>query len=118
LVGKKIEGTGLIRIPYFLWVGLILLFLFLLWTALRIVGAIYPVVGLGVSGLSAAGRVGSATVKRALEQVVKGGEAFKEAVDRADLDDKAKTVVLDLLRRHQMVSQDTDIQELVRKMTR
>jgi hypothetical protein len=118
LVGKKIEGTGLIQIPYFLWVGLVLLFFFVLWTALKIVGAIYPVVGLGVSGLSAAGRVGSSTITKALEQVVKGGEAFKGAVDRADLDDKAKAVVLDLLRRHQMMSQDTDIQELVRKMTR
>ena len=31
---------------------------------------------------------------------------------------RAKSVVLDLLRKHQMMSQDTDIQELIRKMTR
>jgi hypothetical protein len=118
LVGKKIEGTGLIQIPYFLWVGLIILFFFILWTGLKIVGAVYPVVGLGVSGLSAAGRIGSKTVTRAFAQVVKGGEAFKNAVDRSDLDDKAKAWVVDNLRRHQMESQDTDIQELVRKVTR
>jgi uncharacterized lipoprotein YajG len=118
LVGKKIEGTGWIQIPYFMWIGLVLLFFFVLWTGLKIVGAIYPIVGLGVSGLSAAGRVGSSTVTKALEQVVKGGEAFKDSVNKLDLDDRAKSVVLDLLRKHQMMSQDTDIQELIRKMTR
>ena len=95
-----------------------LLFFFVLWTGLKIVGAVYPIVGLGVSGLSAAGRVGSSTVTKALEQVVKGGEAFKNSLDKLDLDDQAKSGVLDLLRKHQMMSQDTDIQELIRKMTR
>ena len=49
---------------------------------------------------------------------MKGGEAFKDSVNKLDLDDRAKSVVLDLLRKHQMMSQDTDIQELIRKMTR
>lgn len=117
-VGKKIEGTGVLQIPYFLWLAIVAGGLFLLWTGIKIVGAVYPAVGLGVRGLSAAGHIGSRTAVKALEQVVRGGEAFKQALDRSDLDDRAKQAVRDLLRRHQMVSQDEEVQVLVQNMTR
>lgn len=117
-VGKKIEGTGLLQIPYFLWLALVAGGLFLVWTGIQIVGAVYPPVGLGVRGLSAAGRIGGRTAARAFEQVVRGGEAFKDALDRSDLDDRVKASVLDMLRRHQMGSQDEQVQVLVRDLTR
>jgi hypothetical protein len=117
-VGKKIEGTGIVQIPYFLWLAIVAGALFLIWTGVKVVGAVYPPVGLGVAGVSAAGRIGARTASRALAQIVRGGEAFKEALRRSDIDDKAKSAVFDLLRRHQMVSQDEPVQRLVQEMTR
>jgi len=118
LVGKKIEGTGILQISYFLWLAIVAGGLFLIWIGIQLVGAVYPPVGLGVRGLSAAGRIGGRTAARALEQVVRGGEAFKEALDRSDLDDRAKAAVLDLLRRHQTASQDDHVQVLIQNLTR
>lgn len=116
-VGKKIEGTGLVRVPYFLWLGLVAGALFVLWTGLKIAGALYPPVGVGVAGLSAAGRLSSRVVAKGFEQIVAGGESFKKALQNCDLSDEGKDLVLDLLRRHQMVSQDHDVQRVVRAMT-
>lgn len=119
LVGKKIEGTGVISVPYFLWLGIVAGAVFLLWTGLKILSLVYPPVGLGVAGLSGVGRVSASLVRKSLEQVVAGAESFKAALDKSGLEDKVKQDVLDLFRRHQMVSQqDPAVQDLVRKLTR
>lgn len=117
-VGKKIEGTGWIQIPYFLWLALIAGALLFLWFALKVASVFYPPVGLGAAGLSMAGRAGAWTVKKGFEQVVSGAEGFKQAIERSGFDQQVKEQVLDMLRRHQMVSQDSDVQELIRRMTK
>jgi hypothetical protein len=91
---------------------------FLLWIALKIASVFYPPVGLGAAGLSLAGRAGAWTVRKGFEQVVSGAEAFKDAVQKSGLEKDVQDQVLDLLKRHQMVSQDREVQELIRKMTR
>lgn len=118
LVGKKIEGTGIVSVPYFLWVALVIGFFFLLWTGLKVAGVLYPPVGVGVEGLSAVGRLSAATVRKGFEQAVAGGEQFKEALEKSEIPSEIRASVLDLFRRHQMVSQDRDVQEVVKSLTR
>lgn len=118
LEGKKIEGTGRIRMPYFVWLGIVAGVLFLLWSGVKLYGTVNPAVGLGVSGLSAAGRFGARSVRRGFEQVVAAGESFKEEVDKLDIDDAVKAKVKELLRTVQMERQDSDVQDVIRKMTR
>jgi hypothetical protein len=118
LVGKKIEGTGLFQIGYFTNVALIVGFLFLVYAALKIVFLIYPPVGLGVSGISAVGRVSSSLLKKGFEQVISGSEHFKEALENSGLEEAAKKEVLNLFRLHQMGRQDKDVQDLVKDLTK
>lgn len=117
-VGKKIEGTGWLQVPYLLWVGIVVGGGFLVWTVLKIVGTIYPPVGLGVSGLSFAGRASASVVQTALHQVVRGGEWFKDKLSTVELTPEQRAAVLDLFRTQQQSSQDEQVQELLKKLTR
>jgi hypothetical protein len=114
LVGKKIEGTGLIRIPYFIYLGCIALVLFLVWTGLKLYGAVNPAVGLGVNSV---GRIGGSILSRGFSEVVKGGEDFKAAVKASPLTAEVKTAVLDLFQRHAMQAQSQDTQRIVQNLT-
>lgn len=118
MVGKKIEGTGWLQVPYFIWVGGVLLLVWLGWHAVRVFGMLYPPVGVGVAGLQAVGRVPAKVVAKGFNQLVKGGEEFKAALKEADVDDKVRDFVLDLFRRHQMQVQDGDVQNLIRSATK
>lgn len=118
LVGKKIEGTGWAQVPYFLWVGGVALLAWLGWHAVRLFGMLYPPVGAGVAGLQAAGRVPVAVVSKGFEQLVKGGEEFKQALKQSGLEADVRDHVLDLFRRHQMQAQDTAVQDVVRSVTK
>lgn len=113
-VGKKIEGTGLVRVPYFVYIGCIALIIFLLWTGLKIYGSINPVVGLGVNS---AGRLGSSVLSRGFAEVIHGAEKFKEAVAHSDLSEAVQEEVLDLFQRHSMQSQSRDTQKVVQTLT-
>lgn len=119
--GKKIEGTGLIRIPYFVWLGIVgagVMVLFVLgslaWGALKVYGMTNPVVGLGTNTLS----MGASTVAKAFSQVVAGGEAFKTAIEAkfGAGSDTAKQV-LDLFASEHQKAQDSDVQGAVKTLT-
>jgi len=112
--GKKIEGTGFIRIPYFVYIGCIALVLFLIWTGLKIYGSINPAVGLGVNSV---GRIGSAVLSRGFSEVVKGGEDFKDAIKNSELTAEVKAKILDTFQRHSMQSQSQDVQKVVQTLT-
>lgn len=113
--GKKIEGTGLIRVPYFVWIGCIALVIFLAWTALKIYGSINPIVGLGTN---TAGRIGSRLLSRGFSEVVEAGESFKEFVAKSELSDTVREQVLDLFRRAHEKEQSRDTQELIKTVTK
>jgi len=114
LVGKKIEGTGLIRIPYFVYIGLIALAIFLVWTGLKIYGAVNPVVGLGTNVV---GRVGSSVLSGAVSELSKGGELFKEKVQNSELTAELKSKVLDLFSHAHAQAQDKSTQDIVKALT-
>jgi hypothetical protein len=117
-VGKKIEGTGLVRVPYFLWLGGTVGALFLLWGGLKLVGVLYPPVGIGINGLSAVGRVGAGLLNRGFHQLLLGGERFKAALEKSEIPAEMQEKVLELFRAHQMGAQDGDVQNLIRSATR
>lgn len=112
--GKKIEGTGLVRIGYFTMWGIGLGIVFLLFAALKIYGMINPVVG---AGTAIAQRVGGALIGRGFHEVVQGGEAFKDFVANSELTQEVKAKVLDLFTRAHKENQSRDIQALVSKIT-
>lgn len=116
LEGKAIEGTGLVRVGYFTMWGIGLFAVFAIFLGLKLYGMVNPVVGLGVN---AAGRVSSAVLKRAIGEISRGGEAFKEYLARTDgLDDKARDLVLDLFSRAQLEEQSKDVQSIIGALTK
>jgi len=114
LVGKKIEGTGLIRVPYFVYIGGIVLVLFLVWTGLKIYGAVNPVVGLGTNVV---GRVGSSVLSGAVAELSKGGELFKDKVVHSELTAEVKARVLELFSHAHASAQDQSTKDIVKALT-
>ncbi len=114
LVGKKIEGTGLIRVPYFVYLGAIALVIFLAWTALKLYGAVNPIVGLGTNVV---GRVSGSVLSGAVAELSKGGELFKEKVMNSELTAEIKSKVLDLFSHAHVQAQDKSTQDLVKTLT-
>ncbi len=119
--GKKIEGTGLFQIPYFVWLGGFLVLGFIgfivlavLWTALKAFAMTNPPVQLGVQ----AAQLGAGFLKRTLSEVVAGGEKFKEKivseVEDPELQEKIKT----LFRTEHEKAQSDDAKNLIQIMTR
>ena len=112
--GKKIEGTGFFSIGYFAMWGIGLGVVFLLFAALKIYGMVNPVVG---AGTAIAQRVGSAIVGRGFHELVQGGEAFKDYVEKSPLTAEVRAQILDLFTRAHKENQSKDVQSLVSKIT-
>jgi hypothetical protein len=114
LVGKKIEGTGLIRVPYFVYIGAIALVIFLLYTGLKIYGAVNPVVGLGTNVV---GRVSSAVLSGAVSEISKGGELFKDKVVKSELTAELKAKIIEWFSHAHDSAQDQSTKEIVKALT-
>lgn len=114
LVGKKIEGTGFIRIPYFLYIGIVIAIVFVIWTGLKIYGAANPIVGLGTNIV---GRVGSKTVSLAASELAKGGELFKEELAKSGIEQAVTAKVETLFRHSQERAQSETTKEVVKTLT-
>ena len=114
LVGKKIEGTGLIRIPYFVYIGGIALALFLAWSVWKIYASTNPVLSLGTNVV---GRVSSKVASAAVSEVAKGGELFKEKVAESELTAEVKAKVLELFSHAHAKAQDKSTQDIVKALT-
>jgi hypothetical protein len=119
--GKKIENTGLISVPYFLWVALVGVFIFVglivagvLWTFLKMYAVSNPPVQLGVSAV----QMGANFLKRALGEVTKGGEAFKAQLAKTVEDPALQEKIKELFRVSQERAQSGDVQEIIKALTR
>jgi len=117
LAGKKIEDTGLVKVPYIVWLGCaVLLFILLLvgltigWTALKVYGMSNPLVGLATSGVES-------VASKGFRQVVAGAESFKEAVSQKYGPEIAGEIK-ELFRSHQKQAQDRDVQNTVDSLTK
>jgi len=113
LEGKKIEGTGFFSIGFFTMWGVILLVLFLGWTALKVYGIMNPAVGLGVR---TAGKVSSAILHRGFTELVEGGEKFRTWVRKHPTETLTKAEIEELFVSAQKEEQSRDVKNVVENL--
>ena len=117
VAGKKIEDTGLIKVPYFMWAGGILVVIFVFWhlakTALTVASAGNPGALVGVGAMNVAGSV----VSRGFQQLVHGGEGFLTWVKNEIPDSALQQKIMDAFITRHKVAQDSDIKQLVKHLT-
>lgn len=115
-VGKKIEGTGWLSVPYFLWVAILLFVGFVIWVVLKsllsVAAAGSPPVAVGLKVASVGGKV----LSRAFGQVIKGGEEFKNRIKEEVKDAELQAKILELFRVSQMKHQDQDVQRTIKEL--
>lgn len=118
-VGKKIEGSGIFQVPYFVWLAGVGLFIFILVfggiIAIKVLGMMNPAVAVG-TGVAT---LGASRIARGFAQSIKGGEKFKAEIKSLfNGEDKTADTILELFKRNQMTSQDEDIQQAIRELTK
>jgi len=112
-VGKKIEGTGLVQVPYFAWLGGFLVVVFVGWhlakLALTAASAANPGALVGVGAMNAT----SATVAKGMVQLVTGGQQFLKWANE-ELDDPIlRQKVVDAFTVSHKQAQDQDVKSVV-----
>lgn len=116
-IGKKIEGTGLVQISYFYWVGGIVVGLLILFAVgkllLTAASVANPGAAVGLNLLNATG----ALATKGFSQVVKGGEEFKAWVEKEIQDSGVKQKILDAFQSTHKQAQDKDVQDVIRSIT-
>jgi hypothetical protein len=120
LEGKKIEGTGALQIPYFAYVLIVGAFFVVLtivvaiaWAFIKTMALTNPPLAAGVGAVT----MGASLAKRALSEVVKGGEEFKSLVGKEISDSGLKQKILDMFRTSQQIAQSQDTQTAVKVLT-
>jgi hypothetical protein len=118
--GKKIEDTGWLKVPYFLWLGgfLVVGFVGLIvlgvaWSFVKMYAMSNPPVQLGVNAV----QMGANFLKKAVGEIAKGGEKFKAAVEREVQDPALQAKIKDLFRVEHERAQSSEVQELVKAIT-
>ncbi len=111
--GKKVEGTGLVQLPYLTFVGLLLVLLIVVWGVLKAIALANPTIGVGVKAI----QVGGSVIRRAFQQIIEGGEIFKQKIKQSPLAEQDKQYILNLFRTEQQKVQDRDVQEIVKQFT-
>ena len=112
--GKKIEGTGAIQVPYFLYAGGFVLLVFVGWhlakLALTAASLANPGAAVGVGAMSVAGNVAA----KAFTQVVAGGKNFLKWAESGIENPELRQQVIDAFTAAHKEKQDQDVQTLVK----
>lgn len=115
LEGKKVEGTGALSIPYFIYVGGIVLALVVFWhlakTALTVASLANPGAAVGVAGMNVAGSL----LSKGFHQLVSGGNAFKEWA-KENFDPVVSAKITEAFDAAHKETQDQDVKTLVNKV--
>ena len=114
LAGKKIEGTGLIKIGYFTMLACVAGLFALLWFGVKIYGIFNPIVGTAAGVI---GRVASSTLSTAASEVVSGGEQFLHWVGTSDIPAEVKSWITSTFKVAQQTAQSPATQTLVKQLT-
>lgn len=116
--GKKIEGTGLLQIPYFAYAGGVLGFILLVWVVLRAVlaaaSAANPGAAVAVGGMN----VATSVLSKGFHQIVEGGEAFKDWIKHEVSDPGLQQRILSAFQANHVTAQDSDVQAVVKQLTK
>lgn len=113
LEGKKIEGTGLVQVPYLVYIFGLGVLVAVLWFILKLVALSNPAVALGMN----VAKLGGKLAGRAFQEVVDGGEKFKEALVNGAQKTFTKAEVAELFRSSQERRQSPEVQRLVASLT-
>lgn len=114
LEGKKIEGTGLIQVPYFVYLGGLLVVGMIIWFILKIVAMSNPAVAIGMK----TAQIGGSLLSKGFGELIEGGEKFKEKIKTAAKEQFSKEEVIELFRTSHGVKQSREIQDLVDTLTK
>lgn len=117
--GKKIEGTGWLQIPYFVWLLMVagmavigLIVLAVAWTFIKMYAMSNPPVALGLNAVQAGGRV----LSKAVSQIIKGGQRFKKSLEDQTTDEGLKHDIREAFREAQDREQDEEVRALIRNL--
>ncbi|MDP3732984.1 MAG: hypothetical protein Q8Q91_00435 [Candidatus Daviesbacteria bacterium] len=121
LEGKKVEGSGLFQIPYFVWLGVVFVFLFVVYVVGRsAIQALMISSGAGIPvsmGLKTITGIAGKTAKTAFSQIVHGVELTKDYIKGSDKDTFTKEEILKIIRDEQQKAQNADVQKIVKELT-
>lgn len=111
--GKKIEGTGLLQVPYFAWAGGFVLVVFVGWhlakTALAVMSAANPGAAVGVGAMNVTGSLAG----KGFAQVVAGGKEFLKWVENIVDDPALKRELSEAFAAAQKSKQDQEVRAVV-----
>lgn len=114
--GKKIEGTGIIQVPYFAYAGGFVLVVVVGWhlakTALTVASAANPGAAVGLGVMNVAGSLAG----KGFSQVVKGGSNFLKWVENEVSDPALKQKITDAFTTAHKQAQDEDVKNVVKKL--
>jgi polyhydroxyalkanoate synthesis regulator phasin len=116
--GKKIEGTGLLQIPYFVYVGLVVFVLVIGWHLAKLVltglSTANPGALVGLGAMNVTGNLAGKVVT----QVVQGGENFLSKLKAEITDPTLQKQVTDLFLASHKQAQDADVKAVVNNLTK
>jgi len=126
LEGKDVEGTGFIQTTQWTIIFVLIVAGFILTFVWRVLNTVAmtanPAVGMGMSAVGGVVKFGAGKLQQAFQQVLKGGERFKDRilkeVEEEKLDTKAAEAILRLFREEHERAQDEATQASIRELTR
>jgi hypothetical protein len=111
--GKKIEGTGLIQVPYFIYLAGFVLLVVVIWhlgkLALTAAAVANPGAAVGLGALNVAGNVAG----KGFVQLIKGGKNFLKWVDEQVPDEALKAKLVEAFTASHKQAQDGEVRAIV-----
>jgi hypothetical protein len=117
LIGKEIEGTGIIQMNYFVMIGGIVLLFWIgsiLFKIASVAGWFHPAVGIGVNAL----KLPAKAIAKITSEVIEGGEEFKKRIEEEVTDEATVNKIKEIFARSHQIKQSRDTQNAVRDLTR
>ena len=119
-IGKKIEGTGWLSVPYFIWVGILaalgfvgFIVLGVAWAALKVFAISNPPLALGLNAV----QLGARGATSLAGQLLKGGEKFKARLATEVSDPALQAKIQQIFRDEHEKAQSPEAQILVKHLT-
>ena len=114
LAGKKIESSGIFQISYISYILLLFGLFSLLWFGLKVLSIFNPGIAVGMKVAS----VPVSLAQKGLGQVIEGIEGAKDRIKEEIKDKKLQETILEIIRTEQEKKQNSDVQSLIREVTK
>lgn len=114
LAGKKIEGTGLIQMSYFTYVGILIGLVMLVRFGMNVYAKTNPAAAIGMNMM----RIPAQQASKALSEIIEGGEHFIGKVTDEIKDPVVLDKVISLFKSAHMEKQSRDVQNIVDTLTK